>query len=391
MRTLYLECKMGASGNMLCGALLDLLPNPQELVAQINALGIPGVEAKLEQVNHMGIGGNLFTVLVHGQEESHHFQHSHHHHRSLKEVEALITALPLPPKVKELAVSVFWRLGQAESDVHGVPMTDIHFHEVGSLDAVADIAGACLALEALKVDQVLVSPVHVGNGSVHCAHGILPVPAPATAKLLEHAPYYTGSIDTELCTPTGAALLTAFANDFGPQPPMTVHAIGYGFGTKELPQANCLRAFLGDTENPTDSVYELRCNLDDMTGEELGFLRQRLEEAGALDVTMIPVQMKKGRPGILLTCLCRQAQRETLCHMVLAHSTTAGVRYALWQRDTLEVSYRTRSTAYGPVREKQYAGFGIQKAKLEYEDLAAIARRENLSMSQIKQAIQDKP
>lgn len=381
MKTLYLECKMGASGNMLAGALLDLLPNPQAYVAKLNALGIPGVKCQLSQVNRSGISGKQFTVLVHGQEEAQH-HHGHHHHNSLAEIEKIIHALPLENRIKEASVAAFRRLGQAESAVHGVPMADIHFHEVGSLDAVADIVSTCLLLDALQVAQVIVSPIHVGSGTVHCAHGILPVPAPATVELLRGVPYYTGSIETELCTPTGAALLTTISNAFGSQPPMTVEAVGYGFGTKELPQANCLRAFLGDS---VETVYELRCNLDDMTGEELSFLREKLEQAHALDVTMIPVQMKKGRPGILLECLCRESQREDLCRLILRHSTTAGVRYAPWMRETLTVSFTQHDTPYGTIREKRYAGCGIRKSKPEYDDLAAAAEKAGLPLSKVKE------
>lgn len=388
MRTLYIECKMGASGNMLTGALLDLLPEPERYVQQLNALGIPHAETCMEQVTRCGISGKLATVLVHGhEEEEHHHHHHHHHHSSLGEIAHIIEGLPLPEQVKANALEAFRRIGQAESQVHGVPMTDIHFHEVGSLDAAADVVNTCLLLAALQVEQVIVSPIHVGSGTVHCAHGVLPVPAPATERLLRGVPYYSGSIECELCTPTGAALLTTLADSFGPMPQMTVEATGYGFGTKELPQANCLRIFLGETAEKSDSVYEIRCNLDDMTGEELGLLREKLEASQALDVTMIPVQMKKGRPGILLECLCRPEDRERLCTLILRHSSTAGVRYSLWDREILNVSFTERETPWGTVREKQYSGFGIKKTKPEYEDLAAISRQTDLPVAKIKESL----
>ena len=382
MRTLYLECGMGASGNMLLGALLDLLPDPEQQLQRLNSLGIPGVEYHLLRKQD-GIAGNLATVTVHGYDEDHH-GHAHHHGEGLHGILHRIGHMPIPESVREQAGLVYRSIAEAEAKVHGTTPDEVHFHEVGSLDAVADVVGACLLLDALCVEQVLASPVHVGNGTVQCAHGVLPVPAPATAELLKGIPWYTGEVMTELCTPTGAALLRTFTQRFGPMPVMRVEKIGYGFGTKQFDRPNCIRAYLGETETQSDDVWEVKCNLDDMTPEELGFARERLEESGILDVTILSAMMKKNRPGVVLTCLCRETQLEETVRLLLTHTSTAGVRYAPWKRRILTPSFRTVKTPYGEVREKVYSGFGIEKTKLEYEDAAQLAEAAGVQIREIK-------
>ena len=255
MRTLYLDCGMGAAGDMLTAALLELLPRPDEFVKRLNGLGIPGVTYHREQAEKCGITGTHITVTVdghaegeHDHEHDHHHEHDHehhHHHSGMEEIGHLIGHLPVSEKVRADIRAVYDSIAQAESHVHGVPVTDIHFHEVGTMDAVADVTAVCLLMEELAADQVIASPVHVGGGTVRCAHGVLPVPAPATAYLLRDVPIYGGAIQGELCTPTGAALLRHFVTRFGDLPVMTLEAVGYGMGQKDFPRANCLRAMLG--------------------------------------------------------------------------------------------------------------------------------------------------
>ena len=251
MRTLYLDCGMGAAGDMLTAALLELLPQPEAFVERLNGLGIPGVTYHREKAEKCGITGTHITVTVDGHTEGEHdhdHDHEHHHHHSgMEEISHLIGHLPVSDRVRADIRAVYDAIAQAESRVHGVPVTDIHFHEVGAMDAVADVTAVCLLMEELAADQVIASPVHVGSGTVHCAHGVLPVPAPATALLLQGAPVYGGTIQGELCTPTGAALLRHFVTRFGEMPVMTTEAIGYGMGTKEFDAANCLRAFWGQS------------------------------------------------------------------------------------------------------------------------------------------------
>ena len=268
--------------------------------------------------------------------------------------------------------------------MHGHPVDQIHFHEVGTLDAVADVVGVCVLMHEISPERVVVSPVHVGSGQVRCAHGVLPVPAPATALLLEGAPIYGGAIRGELCTPTGAALLRHFAGDFGDMPAMTLDGVGYGMGIKDFPWANCVRVLLGRTQDVPDSAVELRCNLDDMTGEAIGFAVRQLRQAGALDVWTQSIQMKKDRPGTLLCCLCPPEREGEFARLMLRHTTTIGVRCQSVRRYTLQREAVTLNTPYGPVRAKRSHGFGVDRVKPEFDDLAQIAESEGISVGAVE-------
>ena len=305
----------------------------------------------------------------------------------MEDIRGIVSSLPIPTMVKLDILSVYQEIAEAESHVHGVPVDQIHFHEVGSLDAVADITAVCLLMQELDVDQVIASPVHVGSGSVRCAHGILPVPAPATAYLLREVPIYDGSIAGELCTPTGAALLKHFVTKFEAMPPMKVKAIGYGMGKKDFERANCVRAMLGETADPIGEILELSCNLDDMTGEALGFALERLLEAGALDAFTVPIGMKKSRPGVLLTVLCREADRETMVRLIFQHTTTLGIRESSCKRYTLERRVESINTPYGTIRKKCSFGYGVRREKYEYEDLAKAAKENGVSLSELSERI----
>ena len=400
MNTLYLQCNMGAAGDMLTAALYELLPNREEFLHTLNHMGLPGVEFHAVPAQSCGISGTHMDVVVHGEREEsldHHHDHNHHHHEhehghehhhhhhhtTLHDVEHLIGHLNLPAPVLEQARAVYHRLAQAESKAHGVEVDLVHFHEVGALDAVADVTAACYALYLLHPDEVVVSPVHVGSGMVHCAHGIVPVPAPATAHLLEGVPCYGGDIQGELCTPTGAALLTTFATRFGPMPPMVLEHTGYGMGKKEFPAANCVRAMLGHTQDTENVILELVCNLDDMTPEALSFACQRLLEEGALDVYTLPGCMKKGRPGWQLVALCDSAHKDPLIHQVFALTSTTGLRVRTCEKHVLDYTITTRETPYGPVRVKKAQGYGVRRSKPEYEDMARIAREHKITLKQI--------
>ena len=409
MKTLYLECKMGAAGDMLMGALLELVPNPEQALEQLNDLGIPGVTYAMEKTAKCGILGTHVTVTVNGQEEhshdhghehhdhehehehhrhDHDHEHHHHHHTSMADITHIMSHLPLPETVRNNALGVYQAIAQAESKAHGMPVEEIHFHEVGAMDAVADVVGVCMLMDQLKVDQVCASPVHVGSGHVHCAHGILPVPAPATADLLRGIPSYGGEIQGELCTPTGAALLRQFVTKFGPMPQMAVEKIGYGMGSKDFPMANCVRAMLGQTEDtPGDQVVELQCNLDDMTPEDIGFAVETLLENGALDVYTTAIQMKKNRPGVLLSVLCHPEQRENMVGLLFRHTTTLGIRETEHRRYTLERSSRQAETPWGTVEVKQAQGWDVTREKPEFDRLREIAKKENLSMAEIRKAL----
>ena len=378
MRTIYLDCGMGAAGDMLTAALLELMPNQDAFVEELNGLGIPGIRFTAEKCEKCGIFGTHMKVTVLGEEEDDH----HHHHGHLADIRGIVSGLPLPTMVKLDILAVYEEIAQAESHVHGVPVEHIHFHEVGTMDAIADVTAVCLLLHRLAPDKIIVSPVHVGSGQVRCAHGILPVPAPATAYLLRGIPIYGGSIDGELCTPTGAALLKHFATEFGQMPVMKVQAIGYGMGRKDFPRANCVRALLGETEAPIDAIVELRCNVDDMTGEAIGFALEQLLGSGALDAFTVPVGMKKSRPGVLITVLCREEKKEAMVHLLLKHTTTLGVREFPCRRYALSRTMEVVNTPFGPVRKKVSSGYGVRREKLEYDDLAKIAKEQHISLAE---------
>lgn len=403
MKTLYLDCGMGAAGDMLTAALLELMPEREKMVAELNNLGIPGVEVKTEAVSKCGIGGTHISVRIHGEEEAevmhkhtHEHDHTHeheqehtgnhthtHHHSGMHEIEHIVEELPVSERVKKDILAVFGLIAEAESHVHGVPVTEIHFHEVGTMDAVADVAAVCVLMDRLAPDRVMVSPVHVGSGQVKCAHGILPVPAPATAYILKDIPIYGGEIRGELCTPTGAALLKYFADSFGAMPVMRTMAIGYGMGQKDFPAANCVRALFGETDSIGDTVAELCCNVDDMTAEAVGFAMETLLSAGALEVYTIPAGMKKSRPGIVLNVMCKESMKDEMVKLIFQHTTTIGIRENISRRYTLGRSIERVQTRYGEVHKKVCAGYGVTREKYEYEDLARIARENGMSMGEV--------
>lgn len=388
MRTLYIECSMGVAGDMLTAALLELHPQPDKFLEKWNTIGIEKVKTTAKKAEKCGIVGTQVSVRIDGEEETpemhEHTHHHHHHHSSVEDIIAQIDALKIEEAVRQDVIAVYQSVAEAESTVHGKPVTEIHFHEVGNKDALADITAVCMLINELHVEQIICSPIHVGFGQVRCAHGILPVPAPATAWLLRDIPTYAGSIQGELCTPTGAALVRHFAQRYETQPMMTVEKIGYGLGKKDFPQANCVRVMLGETKEKNDTVSELQCNLDDCTPENIAFAMERLFEAGALDVYTQQIGMKKNRSGILLTCMCKTEDKDTMLKLLFKHTTTLGVREYESKRYTLHREIIEKETPYGNVRVKKATGFGITREKAEYEDLAKIARENGMGLEEVR-------
>ena len=399
MKTLYLECTMGAAGDMLTAALLELVPDRAAALARINALGIPGVHVHADPVTVCGLVGTRVDVHIHGHtEEEHgyhhhhdheHDHHHHHHHASRVDIAAQIAALNASDAVKAHVQAVYDLIADAEAKAHGRPVSEIHFHEIGMADALSDIASVALLLEELAPVRVVASRPEVGGGFVQCAHGTLPVPAPATANILTGVPYTSGAANCELLTPTGAALLVHFADAFGPMPPLAVERTGLGLGHREVPgRLNGVRAFLGEeaggtrscaselggtrscasATEPNGRVAELRANIDDMTGEDLAFACDRLRTAGALDVSLAPLTMKKGRPGHLLIVLAPLDLADALAAAILRETSTFGVRRVDCARYELE-----REIVPGDVRVKVGRGYGVEKSKPEFADRAAHA------------------
>ena len=428
MKILHFDCSMGAAGDMLTASLLELFDDREAVLAELNALGIPGVVFGAHPSEKCGVVGTHLHVLVRGEEEGeehghehehghdHEHEHSHEHdhehdhdhghehghehdrshehahthaHRSPTDVAAIVGGLKIPEAVRSHVLAVYDSIAKAESAVHGVSVDEIHFHEVGSMDAIADVTAFSYLLCKLNPGRVTATPVHVGSGRVKCAHGILPVPAPATARLLEGVPIYGGAVEGELCTPTGAALLKHYVNSFGPMPVLHVEKIGYGMGKKDFPAANCVRAFLADSGDLTEEMVKLECNLDDMTAEDLGYACAVLREARAPEVFTVPVQMKKDRPGVLLTVICRPEQRETMVKALLRHTGTIGVRETALKRYVLERREETADTPFGPVRRKISEGYGVRREKWEYDDLARIAREKGLSIGEVRERLKN--
>ena len=421
MKTIYLDLPMGAAGDMLSAALFELL-NEEEKTAflkEINQAGIPGVEVCAEPSVKCGITGTHFKVVVdgveeeshdhhhehehehehehtheHHHEEEHHHEHDHehhhehghdhhHHHSSMADIENIIYSLKIPDSVKTDIIEVYKLIAAAESHAHGKPVTDIHFHEVGTMDAVADITAVCLLLNKIAPQQIFASPVNVGSGHVHCAHGILPVPAPATAFILKDVPVYSGHITGELCTPTGAALLKHFVTSFGNMPQLKMQALGYGMGKKDFEAANCVRAVLGETDSSLEQVIEFTCNLDDISAERIAFATEQLFAAGAIEVYTVPVTMKKSRPGNLLCVMCLENKRQEILNTIFKHTTTLGIRENISRRYFLDRKIESVQTEFGPVRVKIAQGYGVSRQKYEYEDLARIARETGKSIEEV--------
>ena len=425
MKTLYLDLPMGAAGDMLSAALYELLSEEEKkaFLEEINKAGIPGVTVTAEKSVKCGITGTHFTVKVDGQEEKshdvhehhhneehlhehshehhhdndhshehahdhdHHHEHEdghhHHHHSSMAEIEGIINSLKIPDSVKNDVIEVYKLIAAAESNVHGVPVTDIHFHEVGTMDAIADITSVCLLMNKIGAQKICASAVNVGSGHVHCAHGILPVPAPATAFILKEVPIYSGHISGELCTPTGAALLKHFVSSFGNMPQLKITGIGYGMGKKDFEAANCVRAILGEGDQALEQILEYTCNLDDISAERIAFAMEQLFAAGAIEAYTIPVTMKKSRPGHLLCVMCRESDKDKILQTIFKHTTTLGVRENISRRYFLDRSIESVSTEFGEIRIKRAEGYGVKREKYEYEDLAAIARKTGLSIDEI--------
>lgn len=323
----------------------------------------------------------------HDHEHHHEHHHGHHHHAGMHEIHHILEHLNISDEVRKNAEAVYALIAEAESHAHAVPVDQIHFHEVGTMDAIADVVAVCTLMEWIAPERIYASPVAVGNGMVRCAHGILPVPAPATAYLLQGIPSYAGRMQGELCTPTGAALLKHFVDSFESMPEIVTEKIGYGMGKKDFEAANCVRAFLGECSEDGE-VVELVCNLDDISAEAVGYAVDELFAAGALDVYTTPVHMKKNRPGIVFTCACRMNDKDRMVSLMFRHLTTLGIREYTCRRHAMKRSVEKSSTSMGEVRIKRSEGFGTVRKKLEFDDLARIARENDIPVETVRRILE---
>jgi hypothetical protein len=395
MKTLYFDCFSGISGDMTIGALLDLGLNFDYLKAELQKLPVPGYELKVARVMRSNVSAMKFDVLVEGAEK-HHSHHHHeqrhaHFHRKASEILAMIQDSTLNANTKRIASAIFTKLAISEGNVHHIAPEDVEFHEVGAVDSIVDTAGAAIGFDALGIERFICSAINVGGGFIQCQHGILPVPAPATSDLLRHATIYQKHAQTELVTPTGAAILAAVVNRFGSLNGFAADRIGYGAGTKQFADfPNCLRLMLGEERSMPDDrepghVIVIEANIDDMNPQNFSYVTERLLGLGALDVFTIPIQMKKGRPGHLLQVLSPPDAVDLLSRVIFQETTTIGLRQYPVRRTTLDREFVEVETEYGAVRMKVSRMDGeVVNFAPEYEDCARIAREKNVSLKRVQ-------
>ena len=382
MKLAYFDCFSGISGDMTLGALVDAGCDLEQLRSGLAGLQVPGWTISAEKVWKNGMAATFVRVTTEDQSK----------HRSLSAILEIIGSSQLSDGVKKNAAAIFRKLGEAEAAVHDVPLEKIHFHEVGAVDAIVDIVGACIGFEALGIEKFACSALNVGGGTAKMAHGVLPVPAPATAKLLQGKPTYSNGVQKELVTPTGAAIVATLCDTFGPQPPMSVSAIGYGAGSIDLEgQPNVVRIMVGESAEKVvagfdEEIAVIEANLDDMNPQIYGYFLEKALAAGALDVYTTPVQMKKNRPGTVLTLLCKPSDTNALMSLVFAETTTLGARTYRAQRRTLPRETVNVHTQYGDVHIKlSRVNGGIRHVAPEYEDCRKLAAEKNVPLQQVIQ------
>jgi pyridinium-3,5-bisthiocarboxylic acid mononucleotide nickel chelatase len=380
MKLAYFDCSSGISGDMTLGALVDAGCSAELLRSELQALKVPGWELSTEKVWKSGMSATYVRVKTEDQQK----------HRSLSTIIEILKSSTLAAPVRDRASAIFQKLGEAEAHVHDAPLEKVHFHEVGAVDAIVDIVGACIGFQALGIERFACSPLNVGGGTTKMAHGVLPVPAPATARLLQGAPTFSNGVQRELVTPTGAAIVATLCDSFGPQPPMTVSTIGYGAGTADLEgQPNVVRIMIGEAAGKSAAALDeeisiIEANLDDMNPQIYGYVLEKALSAGALDVYTTALQMKKNRPGTLLTILCRPEDSSKLMSLIFAETTTLGVRTHRAQRRVLPREWVSVSTAYGDVRIKLSRSNGhILHAAPEYDDCRKLAVEKQVPLQQV--------
>ena len=415
---LYFDCFSGASGDMVLGALLDAGLPIAELRQALGSLALEGTELHTSRVQRAGVSATKFTWSTrngssvahqasdhthghdhrHEHDDHHHHDHHapHHHeedheHRTLEEILSLVARSNLPTAARDRAAALFRRLAEAEAEIHGMSVDRVHLHEVGALDSIIDIVGGVFAIEWFGADEIVASSLNVGSGTIRCAHGTFPVPAPATAKLIAGVPSYASGPTVELLTPTGALLVTGHASSYGPLPPMVIEKIGYGAGDRDFVEVpNVLRVFFGQRTSATqvsggDRVVVIECEIDDMNPQIFGALMGELGAAGALDVMYAPVQMKKNRPGVLVTVIARPEDRELLSALLFRETTTIGLRYHEVQRERLERRVITLETPLGPIRFKvARRNDAVINAAPEFDDCAQIAKARGLAIKDVQ-------
>jgi len=385
MKIAYFDCFSGASGDMILGALMDAGLPLEKLKTELAKLKLSHYDLKVEKVTKKGIAGSQAVVVI---EEDHH----HHHHRHLSDIRNIIENSDLERDIKEKSIRIFTRLAEAEAKVHKTTVEQIHFHEVGAMDAIIDVVGSVAGLTALGIEKIVCSALHVGAGTVECAHGTLPVPAPATVQLIQGKPIYSTGVLGELLTPTGAAILTTLASEFGPMPAMTLETTGYGAGNADITIPNLLRISIGETAEENKGLEEERVavmetGIDDMNPQIYDYLMEKLLHMGVMDVFLVPVHMKKNRPGVLLTVLCKMEMMNEIIDFLIAETTTIGVRWRIDNRMKAQREIQVGKTPHGDIRFK-VAKIGDRTVNVspEYEDCKRLAMKESIPLKNVLEA-----
>ena len=387
MKVLYYDCFCGISGDMNLSALMDLGVPKEYILSELSKLNLDSeYEMKIEKSEKLGITGTRVDVILKHDHHHDHEHEQHHHHRNLKDVENIINSSSLGDAVKKLSLDIFMKVAEAEAKVHGKTLYEVHFHEVGAVDSIVDIVGAAIAISYLNVDKIIASPVQVGGGFVKCAHGVMPVPAPATVEILKDIPINTGIVPFETTTPTGAAILAANVKEFTAKVDFSVDKIGYGIGHRDLEIPNVLRVYLGTVGagKEIEEQYIIETNIDDMNPELYGYVEEKLFEVGALDVFKTPIIMKKGRPAIKLSVLVNEKSEDNILDIIFEETTSIGVRKYKVEKTMLHREFSRVKTKYGDITIKKcYYKGRLIKYKPEYEECRSVARENGITIAEV--------
>ena len=392
LKTLYFDCSSGISGNMVLGALTEIAQDEQYLIEELKKLNIDGYKIEISKKLKNGIAGTYINVIVDGKDEyghEHHIhkqeEHHHHEHRNLSDVNKIIDESSLDEKVKDLSKRIFLRVAKAESKVHNKSLEEVHFHEVGAIDSIIDIVGTAILISKIHPDKIISSIVNDGYGFIECAHGIMPVPVPATTEIFANSDVKFRQIDvnTELVTPTGAAIIAEIAEEFTTLPAMKTEKIGWGAGLKDLKIPNILKIYYGEVQEDQEEFVVMETNIDDCTGEVLAYCMEKLFQNGALDVFFTPIFMKKNRPAYMLSVACKRKDMQNLQNIIFRETTTIGIRYRFESRTELRRKIIEIDTKYGKLKAKKVINNGETYVYPEYESIKELANKNNIPLKEL--------
>ena len=385
MKTLYFDCSSGISGNMTLGALTEIIGDENFLIEELKKLNVHGYRIEISKKVKNGITGTYVDVILEHNHHNHDGEHHHHEHRNLEDVNKIIDNSSLDEKVKDLAKRIFLRVAKAESKVHNKPLNEVHFHEVGAIDSIVDIVGTAILINKINPDKIISSVVNDGHGFIECAHGTMSVPVPATSEIFasSNVKFRQIDINTELVTPTGAAIIAELADEFTYLPEMVTEKIGWGSGLKDLKIPNMLKVYYGEMEKPNEDIVVMETNIDDCGSEILGYTQELLFQKGALDVFFTPIYMKKNRPAYRMTVVCKKEDMKELQKIIFRETTTIGIRYRYEYRSVLKRKLDEIDTEYGKIKVKKVENDGENYVYPEYESIKEIATKNNIPLKEL--------